>query len=315
MGRRALFASAAFASCALAPLMAQAADYPAWGSDGWKALFAVDIADQQLDKMPVPEPVDATRYKVTYKGEIAGFDVGRIFVDVNASPNAYEVGYKMEQKGIARWFSDAEATTKARGTFQDGKIAAHYYLNHDYERDDDQQYVEIFRRANEARMHLWTKPQYKFYQPVSEAMAKGAVDPMAAFVALAFTPMPAGESPCTRTVKVFDGRRRFDLQMTDEGTEKIRKGGKGRFSGVAHKCRLEQAKVAGYREKDAGDIEGDLWVYLTPVPEEFRTEIMAYVPVMVVAKRGIFTARVEGKNPTLTAPDGRTINLGAKAKR
>ena len=100
--------------------------------------------------------------------------------------------------------------------------------------------------------------------------------------------------------------------MTDEGEDWIRRGGSRRYEGYAYKCRLEQFKVAGYREKDRGDIEGDLWVYLADVPEEFRTNTFAYVPVMIVARRGWISARLEGKDPIITAPDGRSINLGER---
>lgn len=303
------------ATTATGLMAASTAPYPDFGTDEWNALFAVDIAKAGFRTPPVPAPEAGTTYSITYKGEIAGFDVGRIFLDVAASPTHYEVGYRMEQRGIARWFSDAEARSIARGTFDQGRIASHYYLNHDYEGDDDQQYVELFRAAGSPRLHLWSEPQYDFFQPVSEEVALGAVDPMAALVSLGFGKAKAGKSPCERTVKVFDGRRRFDLVMTDAGTEYIRKGGKGRFEGNAYKCKLEQKKVAGYREKDKGDIEGDLWVYLSKVPEEFRSETFMYVPVMIVARRGIITARLEGKNPIITTPDGKSVNLGDRRKR
>ena len=66
------------------------------------------------------------------------------------------------------------------------------------------------------------------------------------------------------------------------------------------------------QERKRGDIEGDLWVYLAEVPEPFRTEKFAYVPVMIKARQGIFTAWLEGENPTITAADGTSINLGKK---
>ncbi|WOI54528.1 DUF3108 domain-containing protein [Parvularcula sp. LCG005] len=285
-------------------------DLPEPGSPEWRQHFAVDVAADRLAEVPVALPGKATTYSVTYKGEIAGFDVGRVFLTVAASDTRYSIKYRMEQKGIARWFSDANATTVARGTIENGDIGAHYYLNHDFEAEDDQQYVEMYRPANARRIHLWADPVYTFHQPVPEDVAFGAVDPMAALMSLGFLPRQTAGSPCDRVVKTFDGRRRFDLVMTDDGTEDIRKGGKGRFEGTAHRCRLDQVKVAGYRAKDSGDIDGDLWVYIVPVPETFRTSTMAYVPVMIRAKQGVFTARLEGKYPTITGPNGKSVQLG-----
>lgn len=293
---------------ALTPALAE--DYPEEGTQEWRELFAVDPAVNALPYMPIPLPSDGLTFSSRYKGEIMGFDVGRVYLDVAASDEHYLINYKMVQKGVARWFSDANATSKARGSFDGDRIAAHYYFNHDYEAEDDQQYIEIFRRLNDRRMHLWTSPTLSFHEPVGEDISWGAVDPMAAVLALGFMDNNNGKSPCDRVVKVFDGRRLFNLVMKDQGKEKLKRSGKNLYRGYAHRCKLEQVKIAGYREDKRGDVDGDVWVYLVEVPEEFRTEKFSYVPVMIKAKQGIFTAWLEGENPTITAADGRKVNLG-----
>lgn len=291
--------------------IAQAGDeYPEHGTNAWKELFAVDPSDVALPYSPIPYPEGGLTFSSVYKGEIAGFDVGRVYLDVSASEENYSVNYKMEQKGVARWFSNAEATSKARGIFDGNRIAGHYYFNLDYEAEDDQQYVEIFRDYNDRRMHLWTSPTYTFHQPVGEDIAWGAVDPMAALLELGFMDNNGGKNPCDRTVKVFDGRRLFSLEMKSQGTEKLRRRGNNVYRGTAYECKLVQKKIAGYRESKRGDAEGDVWVYLAEVPEPFRTEKFSYVPVMIKARQGLFTAWLEGQNPTITAPDGRSVNLG-----
>ena len=292
--------------------LAQAEDYPDQGTHEWKKMFAVDPADNALAYSPVNFPQNALTYSSVYKGEIAGFDIGRLYLDVTTSDKSYDVKYKMEQKGLARWFSDAEATSKARGTFDGTRINQHYYFNHDYEAEDDQQYVEIFRRPDDRRIHLWTSPTYSFHEPVSETQAVGALDPMAALLALGFLDDNNGNSPCDRVVKTFDGRRLFNLVMKDQGKEKLKRNGKNLYRGYAHKCKLEQVKLAGYRADKRGDVEGDVWVYLVEVPEDFRTKTMSYIPVMIKAKQGIFTAWLEGQNPTITHSDGRSVNLGLR---
>jgi hypothetical protein len=285
--------------------------FPDPNTPEWRELFAVDVSPTALDHMPLADPAPSTQYKVRFRGEIAGLNVGYVYLTVDTSPDGYAVNYAMEQRGIARWFSDAEAKTRARGTFNEsGEVAAHYYFNHDYERDDDQQYVELYRGPDSRRIHLWTAPTYTFHGSVPEDVALGAVDPMAALVSLSLTDVPAGESPCNRRVKVFDGRRRFDLVMREDGRETFRSRNDDRFSGTAYKCKLEQIKVAGYREKDKGDIEGDLWVYLTEAPPPYRSSTFAYVPILLEARRGIFTARLEARDPIITGPGGRKTDLG-----
>jgi hypothetical protein len=283
--------------------------YPEYGTPEWKALFAVDPSPDPLGRTPF-EIGNGVTYTTTLKGELAGFDIGRIFLTVEVTDTGYAVDYKMEQRGVARWFSDGEAEANASGLFgEDGRIAASYYYNFDYDGEDDQQRTELLRRPGDTRYRLWSLPEYNFRQPVSEELATGAVDPLGGLVAIAFTPVGQGEEPCRRTVPVLDGRRRFDLVMEPDGKEDVRKTGPGRFDGEAYRCRLMQKKVAGYKEKNRGDIEGDIWVYLAEVPKEMQNENLAYVPVKIVARSGLIGASLQAKRPQLIAADGETVGL------
>ena len=306
--RLALPASAAIALATVA-VADDEGPFPEVGTEAWRSLFAVDPSPDPLGMSPFLIP-DGTRFETTMKGELAGFDVGRIFLNVMVSDEGYTVDYKMEQRGIARWFSDSEAEATASGMFGDGAaIVSHYYFNHDYDGEDKQQRTEIFRAEGSRRFRLWALPETRFRQPVSEEQAEGAVDPLAALVALAFTPVPRGQEPCDRRIPVLDGRRRFDLVLIPDGTEEVKKNGPGRFEGEAFRCRLEQHKIAGYKEKNRGDIEGDMWLYMVEVPAPLKTDTLAYVPVKMVAKQGIVGASLQAKTPRLIAADGTVTNL------
>lgn len=304
-----LLAALVVLEIAAVPVLAQAGPYPETGTEAWRELFAVDPADDPLGVPPFSVG-RGTTYSTVLKGELAGFDIGHVILDVTVTDTGYSVDYKMEQKGIAKWFSDGEATSKASGLFgPDGRITSHYYFNHDYNNEDDQQRVELFRDAGQSRLRLWTLPEYTFREPVSEELAQGAIDPLAALVALAFQPVGRGEEPCERKVAVIDGRRRFDLVMHPDGYEYVRRNGPKRFEGDAWKCRLTQNKVAGYKENNRGDIDGEVWVYMIEVPKELQTDRLKYVPVRIVARSGIIGASLQAKRPTLIAADGTRVRL------
>lgn len=280
---------------------------------GWAERFAVDVQGTPLGSLeavpPTPRPEGAHRYQVTFKGEVAGFDMGRVFLDVAVAPNAYDLTYRMEQRGVARFFSDGSARARAAGTFEGRAIDGSYYYNHDFESEDDQQRVELYRPQGERRFRLWTEPEYWFYEPVTEDMALGATDPMGALVALAFVPGTPGKNPCDRYAAVYDGRKRFDLRLRPEGAVQLKRGGKGRYEGEAYACTMSYTKIAGYRPKDRDDVEGEVTVYLAPVPARHRTATLAYVPVRVTARQGLFGASLEAKYPKITAPDGTVTEL------
>jgi hypothetical protein len=287
----------------------QEGELPEPGTEAWRSTFAVDPADEPLGEAPFSIG-SGTKYETTLKGELAGFDVGRIFLTVEVTEEGYRVDYQMEQRGVARWFSDGEATAVASGLFdEDAEIVSSYYLNHDYDGEDDQQRTELYREPEADRYRLWSLPEYDLNYPVSEEVAEGAVDPLGGLVAVAFTPVPRGQNPCNRRVPVLDGRRRFDLVTRPEGQEFVRKNGKDRFEGETIKCRLLQEKVAGYKEKNRGDIDGDIWVYLAEVPDALKTDTLAYVPVKIVGRAGIIGASLQAKRPTLVTADGSEVKL------
>ncbi len=56
---------------------------------------------------------------------------------------------------------------------------------------------------------------------------------------------------CTGKFPVFDGKRRFNISLTDDGTEILAPSKYSRFAGAAMRCILRVEPVAGFRPKDA----------------------------------------------------------------
>lgn len=301
-----LFAMAATATGAVA-----LSDIPVVGSEEWRDMFAVDPADSYIPTKPEVDLADATTLSVTYKGKLAGFDIGRIWVDSQLTDEAYRITYKMEQKGIARWFSNAENTSEAYGLLGEDKNTSLYYFSYDYEGDDDYQYLEVTRQAPDSRFRVYAEPSYDYHHPVSFDQARDTLDPVSALVELGFLKTEPGKSPCDRTVQVFDGKRRFDLRMEDDGIVTLSNNGKGRYNGPAYRCRAHQDKIAGYRPKDYDqEIKGEAFVYLAQVPATVARDSLTYIPVFLEARGGIARATLEAKNPIITAPDGTSVNMG-----
>ena len=56
---------------------------------------------------------------------------------------------------------------------------------------------------------------------------------------------------CTGKFPVFDGKRRFNITLTDDGTEVLPASRYSRFQGEALRCTLKVEPVAGFKKKDA----------------------------------------------------------------
>ena len=55
---------------------------------------------------------------------------------------------------------------------------------------------------------------------------------------------------CEGSFPVFDGKRRFDMKLQDEGVEELKKTKYSSFRGEAIRCTLKVVPVAGFKEKD-----------------------------------------------------------------
>jgi hypothetical protein len=55
---------------------------------------------------------------------------------------------------------------------------------------------------------------------------------------------------CEGSFPVFDGKRRYNITMADDGTDTIAKSKYSKFSGKALRCTLKVEPVAGFKEKD-----------------------------------------------------------------
>lgn len=55
---------------------------------------------------------------------------------------------------------------------------------------------------------------------------------------------------CTGKFPVFDGKRRFNISLTDDGTEVLPPSKYSRFEGKAMRCTLTVEPVAGFKKKD-----------------------------------------------------------------
>lgn len=100
--------------------------------------------------------------------------------------------------------------------------------------------------------------------PILPRHKRSVVDPLAAFVVALGRNEKVGPNVCNRTIKVFDGRVRYDLRLVYGATTEI-KGTEGSYSGNAIICAVAYRPIAGYRPLTAEqakferNIEFSIW--------------------------------------------------------
>lgn len=81
--------------------------------------------------------------------------------------------------------------------------------------------------------------------PVSEDMKPGTIDPVSVLVA-ANHAAARGDRPCSGKAPVYDGRRRFNLVMVDDGVTAVEPTQYSAFSGPAVRCRITMERLGGF---------------------------------------------------------------------
>lgn len=167
--------------------------------------------------------------------------VGEAKMRITVNGGAYSAQLTRQATGVARW---------AVGNAQDYVLTARGALTGDgtrpatYERKGGKRGRVVQVAFTGADVVTTATPALGSMgnPPATRAQKLEAVDDLSAFVAMAFE---GGAQPCTRTVKVFDGRQRYDLAMTPNGAIRVDTRG---FRGQAQRCSVAYRPVAGFTD-------------------------------------------------------------------
>lgn len=121
---------------------------------------------------------------------------------------------------------------------------------------------------NGSEIALFADPAYDTTRyPITDAQKAEAVDPMSAvtLILLGLTADPA--NPCGTVAPVYDGRRRYDIELAYIRDEHVKLAGK-LYDGPAHLCQIRYKQIAGYKQKilDEGKRWPLIYGYFADVP-------------------------------------------------
>ena len=128
--------------------------------------------------------------------------------------------------------------------------------------------------------------------PLTDASKRGIIDPLSGLVAVAANPAKPDEpGNCNRSIPVFDGTQRFNIELSYAGTRLVRKPG---FTGNVLVCSIRYVPVAGHRpQRDAVKFMQDnreMTVWLAPVQ---GTRVL--VPIRISLETMVGTSVLEAQ--------------------
>ena len=183
-----------------------------------------------------------------YKIYIGGFHVIDLDVDIGLAPTEYDVAARVKSVGMVGRMFPWWMKAYSRGEISDSTVRPVSAGQQNNWRGKDR-FIDLKFSDGVAEIdRIVPRPETDDRDRVPLEMRKGAVDLTSAIIAL-IRGMEAGR-PCEAQVPVFDGRRRYDLVVTPDGGEKLRRSGYTPFVGDTVNCRLSIDKKAGFKKND-----------------------------------------------------------------
>lgn len=224
----------------------------------------------------------AARLGLAYEVYSAGFHVLAVDLGVGLGPAGYDVTANIRSTGIVGWVFDWRQFVEATGTLSGAGVEPLRYRSEALIRGR-RRLVEIdYAMGDVAAFDVFPLPRDdEGREEVDPALRRGTVDPISAL--LAIVRAVSDGRGCTERLPVFDGRRRYDLILTDRGTQPVVESYYIRVDEGVRQCDFVVDAIAGHRKRTPGAREerrlrqGSVWLApvmagapATPVRIEFN---------------------------------------------
>jgi hypothetical protein len=250
---------------------------------------AVAIALAAL--LAAPPAAAEGRLEGRYEIKLAGVTIGKAAILLDVFRDEYTAAGSAKLTGILRAFRKAHGTVAAHGKIVDGQPAPLTYsmTAETNKRPDEVRIAMVGRRVREfsAEPPVTTAPDRV---PITDAHRRGVLDPLsAALMFVSGTGDVVRKEACERTLPVFDGRYRYEIELRFHSIENVSAKG---YDGPAVICTASYRPIAGHRpSRTAARYSApndEIRVWLVPI-----AGTRALVPYRVTIGTTLGTLRVQ----------------------
>jgi hypothetical protein len=186
------------------------------------------------------------RLDAQYTVTVAGIPIGKGNWIIEIADSRYSAAASGITTGLMRAFTGGQGTSAAQGTLQTGKaVASTYAFTVTTRKKTDTIRFEVNNGAVAALKLDPPQEDDKERIPITEDSLRGVQDPMTGMLLPApGTGSPLNPEACKRTLAVFDGKLRYDLQLAFKRIDNV-KADKG-YAGPVLVCAVYFTPIAGY---------------------------------------------------------------------
>ncbi len=177
-----------------------------------------------------------------------GITLGKVDMDATIRGDQYHVVSNLETSGVVNAFWQAQIQATSSGKIGDKLFQPALYDSFDTNHAGKKQEVSL-TYENDSPVRLYANPKYSTTgYDVKPEQQKATFDPLSAIVYIASGVGASPGNPCAVTAPVFDGRRRYNIELT-KVKDDIKKMDNGLYSGHVSVCQIAYRQLAGFKPK------------------------------------------------------------------
>jgi hypothetical protein len=176
----------------------------------------------------------------------AGITIGKVDMDATIRDGQYHVVSNLATSGVVNAFWQSEIQATSSGKIVDKNLEPALYDSFDTNHASKKQEVSLTYEPG-AAPRLYAMPAYKTngYE-VPPDQQKNTFDPLSAVMFLTSGVAVSSDNPCGITMPVFDGRRRYDIDVAKLKDTSINMDN-GLYKGHAVLCSIKYRQLAGFK--------------------------------------------------------------------
>jgi hypothetical protein len=181
-----------------------------------------------------------------YLVTLSGIPIGKGRVTADIADDRYSMAAGGATAGLMRLFSSGHGSATVQGTMIGGAPATAQFSARITSAKKTEEYRLTIAGGEVIDFSITPPlPPESDRVPLSEAHRRGVNDPMSAtLMRVPGNGNPAGPQACQRTLSVFDGRMRYDVELAYKRSEVIR--AEYGYSGPAVVCMVTFVPIAGH---------------------------------------------------------------------
>jgi len=225
-------------------------------------ITAMTAAGASATKMTPPAAqTDSVKFAFDYTGSLFIFPLGTLSFRGEKNGYGYSVRTDMQSAGLGKLSKDGGLWSTSTGYYDANGVRP---SRHEIQKLNEKARNVTMTYDAAGNPTAVIEPRFGSMgqPPATDAERAEAVDAISGIMEMMMTGHEFGDKPCTGTIKIFDGKQRYNLNMRQDGTARI---SQSSYRGDTVRCEVLMENISGYDPEDrltAEEAATPLVVYL-----------------------------------------------------